>query len=155
MIFVTLGTQDQKMYRLLDLLESSKIKDEIIVQAGGSSDYSSKKMKIQAFYSMKEIDELIKQADLIICHGGAGSLISALKANKKVLAMPRLKKYGEHIDDHQVEIVSSFEDQGYIKIIHENDNIDQLVKSMDKFVPKPFVSNQHNFIDKLKKEIER
>ena len=47
MILVTLGTQDQKFYRLLDCIEKSKIKDEIIVQAGGSSDYVSKKLKFK------------------------------------------------------------------------------------------------------------
>ena len=55
MILVTLGTQDQKFYRLLDCIEKSKIKDEIIVQAGGSSDYVSKKMKILKFINYDEI----------------------------------------------------------------------------------------------------
>ena len=79
MILVTLGTQDQKFYRLLDALENSKIKDKIIVQAGGSSDYQSKKMEIFRFIDYKDMEKYIDDADLIITHGGTGSIIMPLQ----------------------------------------------------------------------------
>ena len=96
MILVTLGTQDKKFYRLLDLIQeeidNGKIKDEIIVQAGYSSDYKSDDMKIIDLIPIDEFDELVKKCDILITHGGIGSIITGLKYKKRVIAVPRLKK---------------------------------------------------------------
>lgn len=154
MILVTLGTQDQKFYRLLDCIEKSKIKDEIIVQAGGSSDYVSKKMKILKFINYDEMNKLIDEADLIITHGGTGSILTSLKKGKKVIAMARLEKYGEHINDHQKEIVSLFKKEGYILELDDNTNLDDLIKEAKTFKVRKYVSNTDNFISELKKLID-
>lgn len=154
MILVTLGTQSQKFYRLLDCIENSKIKDEIIVQAGGSSDYISKKMKILKFIDYDEMNKLIEESDLIITHGGTGSILTPLKMGKKIIASARLEKYGEHINDHQKEIVSLFAKEGYILELDETDNLDDLIKKAKKFKPKKYISNKENFIAGLKKLID-
>lgn len=154
MILVTLGTQDQKFYRLLDALENSKVKDKIIVQAGGSSDYQSKKMEIFRFIDYKEMEKYIDEADLIITHGGTGSIIMPLQKGKKVIACARLEKYGEHINDHQKELVSVFAEEGYILEFIDGDDIDDLIKKSKSFKPKKYVSNTENFIRNLKSIID-
>lgn len=154
MILVTLGTQDQKFYRLLDALENSKVMDKIIVQAGGSSDYQSKKMEIFRFIDYKEMEKYIDDADLIITHGGTGSIIMPLQKGKKVIACARLEKYGEHINDHQKELVSVFAEEGYILEFNDGDNIDDLIKKSKSFKPKKYVSNTENFIKNLKSIID-
>lgn len=82
MILVTLGTQKQSFKRLLDYIEKSNIEEEIIVQAGYTK-YESKKMKIMDFVSYEEMDNLINKADIIITHGGTGSIIGPLKKGKR------------------------------------------------------------------------
>ena len=82
MILVTLGTQKQSFTRLLNLIEKANIKDEIIVQAGHTK-YESKKMKILDFIDYQEMEKLIEKADLIITHGGTGSIVTPLKKEKK------------------------------------------------------------------------
>lgn len=154
MILVTLGTQEQKFNRLLDCIENSKITDEIIVQAGGSADYVSKKMKIMAFIEMKEMEKLIDKADIIITHGGTGSVLTPLKKGKKVIAMARLEKYGEHINDHQLELVSLFKEQGYILELNDENNLDDLIEEMKTFKVKKYRSNTQNFIKKIKELID-
>lgn len=154
MILVTLGTQDQKFYRLLDALENSKIKDKIVVQAGGSSDYQSKKMEIFRFIDYKEMEKYIDDADLIITHGGTGSIIMPLQKGKKVIACARLEKYGEHINDHQKELVSVFAEEGYILEFNDGEIIDDLIKKSKSFKPKKYVSNTENFIKNLKSIID-
>ncbi len=124
MILVTLGTQSQKFYRLLDAIENSNIDDEIIVQAGGSCNYKSKKMKILKFINYDEMAKLIEKSDFIITHGGTGSIITPIQHNKKVIACARLEKYKEHINNHQMEIVSIFADLGYILEFKEGENLD-------------------------------
>lgn len=154
MILVTLGTQTQKFYRLLDYIEKSNIKDEIIVQAGGSSDYKSKKMKIFKFVDYDEMTKLINKCDLVITHGGTGSIIMPLQHQKKVIACARLEKYKEHINDHQTEIVSVFAEGGYLLELNEDNNLDDLMGNIKNFKPKKYTSNKENFIKLLKREID-
>lgn len=153
MILVTLGTQKQPFTRLLDAIENSKIKDKIIVQAGHTK-YDSKKMQIFDFIDYEEMNKLVDEADLIITHGGTGSIVGPLKKNKKVIACPRLKKYGEHVDDHQIQIVEMFSDVGYILKLDENDDIDKLVKEIKNRKMIKFISNTDNFIKSIKEEID-
>jgi len=118
LILVLLGTQDKKFNRLLEGIDSAidngYIKDDVIVQAGYSADYKSKNMKIFDLIPIDEFDDLIKKSDLIITHGGVGSITTALKNEKKVIAVPRLKKYNEHMNDHQLQIINNFSKSGYI-----------------------------------------
>ena len=152
MILVTLGTQKQSFKRLLEKIENSKVEDEIIVQAG-YTEFNSKKMKIIDFINYAEMEKLVDKSDLIITHGGTGSILGPLKKNKKVIACARLAKYGEHVDNHQEELVSIFAKEGYILELREDDNLDDLLSKIDKFKPKKYVSNTDNFIDNLKKLI--
>lgn len=154
MILVTLGTQTQKFERLLNAIENSNLEDEIIVQAGGSADFQSKKMKIMKFINYEEMNELIENADFIITHGGTGSIIMPLQKSKKVIACARLEKYGEHINDHQKELVSIFAEEGYILELCEDEKLDDVLKKLKTWKPKKYKSNTENFIKNLKAEID-
>lgn len=154
MILVTLGTQSQKFYRLLDAVEKLNTKEEIIVQAGGSADYKSDKMKIFDFISYDKMQEYIDKADLIITHGGTGSIIMPLQKNKKIIACARLEKYGEHINDHQKEIVDVFAEEGHILKFDDGENLQQIYINSKKFKPKKYISNTNQFKKELHKEID-
>ena len=104
MILVTLGTQDKSFDRLLKAIdkeiENKNIKEKVIVQAGYTK-YKSDNMKIFDLVSEEELEKLVKKCDLLITHGGVGSILLGIRNNKKVIAAARLKKYGEHTNDHQ------------------------------------------------------
>lgn len=159
MILVTLGTQDKQFYRILEALEvkldKHLIDDEVVVQAGCSADFKSKYMKIFDLIPMDEFDEMIKKCDLLITHGGVGSIITGLKNNKKVIAAARLSKYNEHVNDHQLQIIDNFSREGYILKLDNFDDIDKLIKDSSKFKPKKFRSNTDNMIDLIDREIEK
>ncbi len=159
MILVTLGTQDKQFYRILEALEDKLdkhlIDDEVIVQAGCSADFKSKYMKIFDLIPMDEFDEMIKKCDLLITHGGVGSIITGLKNNKKVIAAARLSKYNEHVNDHQLQIIDNFSKEGYILKLDNFDDIDKLIKDSSKFKPKKFKSNTDNMINLIDREIEK
>ena len=158
MIFVILGTQDKKFPRLLDALQKKidvgKIskKEEIIVQAG-STKYESKNMKIIDYMSVRKFEECIDRADLIICHAGVGTILTALKKGKKIIAAARLKQYGEHVNDHQLQILDNFTAEGYILALEDFDKIDLLIKQAKRFTPAKFKSNKRYFLRQLEKEI--
>lgn len=153
MILVTLGTQKQPFTRLLDYIENSNINDEIIVQAGHTK-YSSNKMKILDFIDYDTMAELEQKADVIITHGGTGSVVGPLKKGKKVIACARLQKYGEHVDDHQQELISIFSEQGHILELKDGDNLDELLSNNSDFTPKKYKSNTEYFIKRLREKIE-
>ena len=143
MILVTLGTQDKEFKRLLvqidNLITEEFIKDEVVVQAGMTK-YESNNMKIFDFIPKEEFDKLIKKCDILITHGGVGSILSGLNNNKKVIAVPRLMKYKEHQSNHQIEIVNLFAKQGYII----GSDVDDLKDALDKiksFKPKKYVND--------------
>ena len=159
MILVTLGTQDKQFYRLLDaiqnLIDKKVIKEEVVVQAGYSCDYKSDKMKIFDLISMDDFDELIKKCNLLITHGGVGSIISGLKNNKKVIAAARLKEYGEHTNNHQLQIIENFSNEEYILALNNFDELEEILKKIKKFRPKKYKSNTENFIKTVEKEINK
>lgn len=153
MILVTLGTQKQPFTRILDIIEKSSIDEEIIVQAGHTK-YQSKKMKIFNFINYEEMNDLVEKADVIITHGGTGSIVGPLKKGKKIIAIARLKKNGEHVDDHQNQIVEMFAEVGYILKYAEGDDIEKLVKEIKQKEMLKFNSNSEKFIQKIEQEIE-
>ena len=154
LIVVTLGTQKQSFKRLLDYVEGSNIQDEIIVQAGYTK-YESEKMKIFDFIPQDELNSYIEKADFLITHGGTGSIIEPLKMGKKIIACSRLKKYKEHIDDHQQELVVKFAEEGYILFVDEENSLDEQIEKISSFKPKKYVSNTEEFLKKLKEEIRK
>ena len=147
MILVTLGTQDKEFTRLLDAvqkcIDEKTIKEKVIVQAG-STKYESKDMEIFDLIPADEMDNLIKQCDLLITHGGVGSIMAGIKAGKKVIAAARLVEYKEHTNDHQLQIINEFVKDGYILELKDFDKLGDLIKK--KFEPKKFKSNTNNFI---------
>lgn len=154
MILVKLGTQHQEFKRLLDYIEKSNINDEIIVQSGYTK-YKSKKMKIYEFISYDKMQEYTKKSKFIITHGGTGSIVESLQMGKRVIACARKKKYNEHADDHQEEIVDALAEDGYILKLDEKAKLDNLIKKMESFEPKKFKSNTRRFIKILKENIDK
>ena len=158
MILITLGTQDKKFYRLLEAVQkqinNKNIKDRVVVQAGCSSDFKSDEMKIFDLIPMEDFDKLISECDILITHGGVGSIISGLKNNKKVIAAPRLKEYGEHTNNHQLQIINNFSKAGYILSLNNFDELDKVLKEIQKFKPKKYKSNTDNFVSLIQKLID-
>ena len=160
MILVMLGTQNNDFHRLLDEIEKNivigNIKEEVVVQSGYTK-YKSDKMKIFSMTSKEILEKLIKQADFVITHAGVGSIEMALEQNKKVIAVPRLKKYGEHVNDHQKDIEEKLNEQGCLIGIDDVSKLGIALKKVKKFIPKKYEKKNSDeiiyiiktFIDKI------
>jgi len=131
MILVTLGTQDKDFSRLLRAVEreikNENIHDKVVVQAGHTK-YSSKYMEVFDFVSADELDDLVKKADIVITHGGVGSITTAIKYKKKIIAAARLKRYHEHTNNHQVQIIKEFSSRGYLLELDDFKMLGKLIK---------------------------
>ena len=157
MILVTLGTQDKGFERLLKQIEleidKKNITEKVVVQAGYTK-YESDKMEIFDFVSNQELEKLVKSSRIIITHGGVGSILMGLKSDKVVIAAPRLKKYKEHTNDHQKQIVSEFSKRGYILELKDFSRLGKLLLKANTFKPKKYVSNTQNFVHDVENYIE-
>ena len=146
MILVLLGTQNNSFHRLLEkideLIEKNVIDEKVIVQSGYTK-YDSKNMRLFDLIPQEELERYQEQADLIITHGGVGSIISSIKKDKKVIAVPRLQKYQEHVNDHQKQIVELFNKKGYIIGINEVEELEDAIIKMQDFVPVKYKETEY------------
>ena len=157
MILVLLGTQNNSFVRLLEAIQENIdkdiIKDEVVVQAGFTK-FSSKDMKIFNLIDKDELSNLQDRADIIITHGGVGSIVSSLKKKKKVIVVPRLKKYAEHVNNHQLQIARRFGQDGYVKYVINLRNLGKTIESMEKFNPRSYESDESNVVFLVEQFIE-
>lgn len=106
MIFVTVGTHEQPFNRLIkkvdELVASGDIKEKVVVQTGFST-YKPKHCEAHKMMSFDEMQQALKDARIVITHGGPSSFIEALQFGKVPIVVPRQEKYHEHVNDHQVE----------------------------------------------------
>jgi UDP-N-acetylglucosamine transferase subunit ALG13 len=109
-ILVTVGNATQGFRRLLDRVDqlagenAFRKKEMVFIQSGNNPEFHPLNCKHESFLNMETFRAKIREADLVITHAGAGTLLNALQAGKIPVVMPRRKKYGELVDDHQVEL---------------------------------------------------
>ena len=157
MIFITLGSQKFQFNRLLKTIDElggqGKITEEVFAQTG-YSDYKPKNYEFKPFLDRDEFAKITEKADIVVTHGGTGAIIGALKKGKKVIAVPRLAKYGEHVDDHQLQLVGQFQE---LNLIYECDDCQQLGTAVANIRKKKFnayISNTQTIINSIENFLE-
>lgn len=159
MIFITLGSQKFQFNRLLKsvdkLVADGIIADRVFAQIG-YSDYEPKNYAFKQFLDRDEFEKVTKQSDIVITHGGTGAIIGAVKKGKKVIAVPRRAKYGEHVDDHQLQLVRQFKESNLICECDDTERIGEAIKFAKKTKFQEYQSNTEvilNSIDKFIKTV--
>ena len=132
-IFITLGSQKFQFNRLLiavdKLCEKNIICGDDVFAQTGYSDYVPRNFSYNNFLDREEFSVEMGKADIVITHGGTGAIIGAVKKGKKVIAVPRRAKYGEHVDDHQLQLVGQFKE---LDLICECDDTNELADAIEK-----------------------
>ena len=96
-----------------DLISKGIITEEVFAQIG-TSNYKPVNFAYTTFLSQEEFNKKVSESDIVVSHGASGSIMKALKLGKKIIAVTRLKRYGEHIDDHQIQINEAFGKNQYV-----------------------------------------
>lgn len=159
MIFVAVGTQKFQFNRLLKeidrLVNSGAIQEEVFAQIG-NCDYKPQYYSYEQFLSKEEFEAYVQRCDVLITHSGVATIIAGLMKKKPVIVMPRLAKYGEHVDDHQVQIADSFEEQNFILKCNDEKKLKELlvevrVHEFDKYFSqrKMMVNTIRNYINSI------
>jgi UDP-N-acetylglucosamine transferase subunit ALG13 len=114
MIFVTVGTHEQEFNRLIEYIDNlkkdGKITDDVIIQTGFSS-YIPTSCKWNKFFSYDEMEAKIKEARIVITHGGPMSVMASLQIGKIPIVVPRLLEFDEHVNNHQVNFVTKLNEK--------------------------------------------
>lgn len=157
MIFVVIGTQKFQLNRLLKLLDEyiyvGYIKEEVVAQIGYST-YKPQHYEFKEFMDKDEFDRTIERADLIISHSGVGTIMTAINAKKPVIVYPRLAKYKEHVDDHQLDIAKAFETKEYVLCCYEGDDLYEKIKECRNRKFETYVSQREKIVSLIKNFLE-
>lgn len=152
MILVTVGTQKQGFNRLFEWIESIEIKDKVVLQLGYTP---FKSEKYESYEFPENFQEFLCNANVVICHGGVGSIIEAISLGKKVIAIPRQQQFGEHVDNHQMEIVNKMVDQNFIFSANSKNELQEKLKIIETHEFRKYESNNDYFNVQLNNLIDR
>lgn len=136
MIFVIFGNVPIPFLRLAEKIDelAERSNERFIIQIG-HTESPFPNARARDFFPGREMARHINEADLIVSHGGFGAISEALRAAKKVVAVPRFQ--GEH-NHSQRELVEALEKEGYILAVYDIDDLEKQIKAAEKFSPKPF-----------------
>jgi beta-1,4-N-acetylglucosaminyltransferase len=137
MIFLTVGTQFpfDRLVKAVDKAAGSNGFDEQIFAQIGESSYCPENFKAAPVLEKAVFDQYFDDADSIISHAGMGTITMALDHRKPLLVMPRLKEYGEVVNNHQLAIAKKFEQLGYLLVAYNSEEVPVKIKQLKSFVP--------------------
>jgi len=155
MIFLTVGTHYLGFERLIKKVDqiSKNIDEEIIAQIGNTK-YIPKNIKYFRFTNEEKLEDIYENARVIISHAGAGTILTIFQHKKIAIIVPRLKKYNEHIDNHQTELADVLKKEKKAIVVYNIEKLENAIKETEKINFKNTEGKQ-KLVNFLKKYIER
>lgn len=156
MIFVTVGTHEQPFDRLIRKMDELKrdgvIQEDVIIQTGFST-YEPKYCQWSKLIPYQQMVKNVEDARIVITHGGPASFIMPLQIGKIPIVVPRQSRFGEHVNDHQVEFARAMEQrQGNILVVEEIEQLRDMLVNYETIVqtmPGALNNNNARFISAL------
>ncbi|NLW84224.1 MAG: hypothetical protein GXY41_07480 [Phycisphaerae bacterium] len=151
MIFLAVGTQfgfDRLVRAMDEAIDAGLIAEAVFAQIG-PGEYRPQKMEYVHSLDKETFDKTLAACDAVISHAGMGNIAMALNLNKPLLVMPRQKKYGEVVNDHQVDTARKFEELGHVLVAYDTEELPEKIKQLKTFAPKTRVPNRQGVIDRI------
>jgi UDP-N-acetylglucosamine transferase subunit ALG13 len=117
MIFVSVGTNEARFDRLLRAVAELPIDEQLLVQHGHSSPIAAPHAELIDFLPFEGMIETIRRARVVVTHAGVGSVMVSLANGKRPIVLPRLKSFGEAVDDHQLQLGRRFAEAGLVTFV--------------------------------------
>lgn len=153
LIFITVGTQKfqfDRLFKEMDRLKGENlVKEEVVAQIGVST-YIPKNYKFFRFSNSATLEKNILMSRLVITHAGTSSIIQGLRNGKRVLVVPRRKKFAEHVDDHQMEIAKLFKQKNYVDVVDDISELEFKIKQIKNQKFDQFEGNNFRLIHSIK-----
>lgn len=160
LIFVTVGTHEQGMDRLFieidRLIDEGIITEEVFAQIGYTK-YKPKNFKYKKMIGYEEMDKLVKKSNVIITHGGPGSIFHPLQYGKIPIVVPRDVNFNEHVDNHQVLFVKRLEKAKKVIGVYDINNLGSTISNHNNLIKRCIVKkcDTMEFIEKFNVEINK
>jgi UDP-N-acetylglucosamine transferase subunit ALG13 len=139
MIFLTVGTYPLQFNRLIMaidiIIKQGLIEEEVFAQIG-SCTYRPRNMEYVEMLPKESFDSCFRKASGIISHAGIGTITMALDCEKPLLAVPRMKRFREHVNNHQVATARKFEQQGHILAAYNEEELPSKLQQLKTFIPR-------------------
>lgn len=151
MIFVTVGTHYMGFDRLIKKMDeiASYLNDDVVMQIG-KTDFEPDNTEWFRYLDYNSICKILKKSDIVVCHGGAGTLLDVLSMNKKTIVVPRLKKFKEVYDDHELELAESLKNRN-ISIVYDIGDLEYHIRDFnDLCIGVPGKNENSKLIDFLR-----
>jgi UDP-N-acetylglucosamine transferase subunit ALG13 len=153
MIFVTVGTNEARFDRLLEMVAECSPDEDLVIQHGHSSPIQSGKATLIDFLSFDGMVETIRGARAIVTHAGVGSIMVALANGKRPIVVPRLRSLGEAVDDHQLQLGRRFAQRGLVTLVETSEALaDALTGGQEAIAVTPaassLVTDLHGFLER-------
>ena len=153
MIFVTVGTQNFQLNRLLRqvdfLIQNGQINEEVFAQRG-NSEYIPQYYAYQDFLSKEEFNQMVNKCDILITHSGVGTIILGMKFQKSIIVFPRLAKYHEHVDDHQLQIAKAFSESNFVLLCQNECQLYEKISQARSMTFQVYQSHRENIINEIR-----
>ncbi len=136
MIFATVGTHHQPFDRLVHAVDRvARETDEAVVVQAGCSTVRPQRAQAFAYAPLAEIEAYMRAARVVVAHAGAGTLMTALRVARALVVMPRRRQYGEHVDDHQLELADALAQRGLAIVVHDAESLAPAIEQAPALVP--------------------
>lgn len=137
MIFVTVGTHEQQFDRLIKevnrLRRNEDIAEDVIAQTGFST-YEPENCQWSRFFPYEKMCEYVAEARIVITHGGPSSFLAPLQIGKVPIVVPRQKRFGEHVNDHQVEFCRAVKERmGNIILVEDVRRLPNVIDRYEEY----------------------
>lgn len=156
LLFATVGATlpfDRLVETVARSAEKGEITERIIIQTGEGG-LKPPGLETSETFPFDYILDLLKDAKIVVCHGGTGSLITALRNGCIVIAMPRLYALGEHYDDHQSDIIAAFSARGLILVANSEDEMSAALTQARVMTPVVATTDHSRLVEYLRTTID-
>jgi UDP-N-acetylglucosamine transferase subunit ALG13 len=145
-IFVTVGTNEARFDRLLESLENLPARVELFVQRGPSS-ICPTGATCTDYLTFDEMVETMQRAEVVVMHAGVGSVLTALLNGIRPIVVPRLHRFGEAVDDHQLEFGRRAGTGGLVTLVEDTAGLAQAIERQRESPPPPPLPDERLLAD--------
>ncbi len=122
MIFVTVGTNEARFDRLLNAFDSDP-PDEALVVQHGPSPVRPQGATCVDYLPYDELAATVRRARVVVTHAGVGSIVTAVANGKRPIVVPRLRRFGEAVDDHQLQLGLRLNETGLVTLVERPEDL--------------------------------
>jgi UDP-N-acetylglucosamine transferase subunit ALG13 len=128
MIFATVGTNEAPFDRLLEALNAIGRDEELVVQYGSSDVRPQHASRCFEFLPFDDLTEYVRRSRVVVMHAGVGSIAVALAAGTRPIVIPRLRRYREAVDDHQLHLARRMAEVGSVRLVEDTARLPGVVE---------------------------